>query len=265
MEQSANSEAVTPSNGVQVNDSLLPITGNHDSIPEHKNVDVASVTEDKPVDGEKDAIVKTTSSKSTARTTLYTKSEMSWMNRRSLYAYDRYSQVSDAHDSICRALKTNTIPADEEGKMRKLTPAEIFTYKAKKRELALDKQDAMDDYLQKKAEADDASKHNARLRKTERKDGQEEARHLKVMNDLVKEALEGLDKAVSKGYAVQHKDIQFLVKEEKRRDFRNKVSALLIDMDNIRWDNVLRFAKVETELCRRLFAEYMRRKVVENQ
>ena len=148
--------------------------------------------------------------------------------------------------------------------MRKLTPAEIFTYKAKKREISLDKQDAMDDYLQKKDEADDASKHNARLRKTERKDGQEEARLLKIMNDLVKEALDGLDNAVSKGYAAQHKDILFLVKEEKRKDFRNKVAALLTDMEKMRWDNILRFSKVETELCRRLFAECMRRKAVDS-
>ena len=169
--------------------------------------------------------------------------DIAWMRRRMNTAYDRYTQIVEELDEASRALKT-----------RKLSPVELESYKARKRDLALSKLDAKDDYLQKKFEFTSETRFNYRLRRVGRKDSKEEAKIIGTMDALASEAMTCLKDDV------EH--LRFLVEQSKRKDFRKKIAALLTESDQARWEPVLRFKTVESGLAKALYEAFKKSNAV---
>jgi hypothetical protein len=184
--------------------------------------------------------------------------DLSWRKRRMTNAYGRYSQIADDLDKVARTLRTRTIKEDEIDRMRKLTPAEIVTHQTRKRELTLTKQEAKMEYLRYKREYNSASRLNLRLRKKGFNDNKEESRLLQAVAPMVNVALESLAKARTRGYEDRVEDLLFLASESKRKDFRIKAVALLVELNKDVWENPLRFQSVATELVKGIYAEFRR-------
>jgi hypothetical protein len=184
--------------------------------------------------------------------------EISWKKRRMESAFDRYNQIGDDLDDVSKALRTRLVTDGETEKPRKMTPAEVVTYQARKGDLAISKQEVREKYLQNKREYRHATRHNRVLRRAGFSDNKEETRLLNAIDGMVASALASLDETGRNGNADRVADLRFLAVESKPKDFRKKVTSILTDLNKERWEEPLRFKSVESALTKRIYQEYRR-------
>jgi hypothetical protein len=193
---------------------------------------------------------------------MYSATEISWRQRRMKTAESRYSELVDERDLVSRIVRTKTIMDPVTQKIRKLTSAEIASYRVRKRELIIDVPNAKRDFMEKKDLYLKATGHNNKIRTTEWETEKMETNLLKTMDDMVKEATSALEQAERNGYGDQIEHLRFLVKGLKKKDFRRKLSELLTDLDQTRWETVLQFKSIDSELAKRIYDTFKPSKVV---
>ncbi|MEI6052851.1 MAG: hypothetical protein WCQ44_09135 [Opitutaceae bacterium] len=282
MENSKNNAAVKPTNGVHVNDTLQ-------SVDIHARIEESLMGEPEPVKDETPAPEVAKAERVVPMYNLTQKAvsmnsptDVSWMKRRMENAYKGYLLVDKELGECSTTLRNKSVKDDEKEKTRKMTPeqldeykaslvgqkpkmrkmtaAEIVSYQTKKRELTVTKQETKDEYLQLKRDYNNASRHNLNLRKVGLNENREEAKLLSAITDMVKQALTSLYELANDGPSENLVDLRFLAAQAKRADFRKKVSATLIDLNKERWEDVLRYKKVESELGGHIYDEFRRSK-----